>query len=432
MPNLSIPDSVFENAAGQFPTPFHLYHEEGIRNRAKLLQQAFSWCPDYKEYFAVKALPNPSILQILKEEGCGVDCSSETELMLAEALGFHGNDIMFSANAMPNHEFAYARSLQAIINLDDYTHIQVLKDNGGIPDCICCRYNPGGNFTIGTFVMGNPGEAKYGFTYEQLREGLAELKKLGASSFGLHAFLSSNTIDNAYYPKLARILLTCLHDLSIETGLKPAFINLSGGIGIPYLPDDPAPDVLQIGKEVQKVYEQIFPNGGIAIKTELGRWMTGPEGWLVSHAIHHKDTYRHYIGLDACAVNLMRPAMYGAYHHITVCGKKDAPLDHVYDVTGSLCENNDKFAIQRALPEIQEGDLIIIHDTGAHGYSMGYNYNGRLRSAEILYTKEGDYRIIRRAETPLDYFSTLDVNECYHQLVSVNQKHFSDKQIEHP
>ncbi len=423
MPNFSCPDTVFEQAAQQFSTPFHLYSEKGIRERARLLNQAFSWCKDYKEYFAVKALPNPSILRILKEEGCGVDCSSETELMLAQGLGFSGNEIMFSANAMPNDEFTYARKLGATVNLDDITHIDILKSHGGIPECVCCRYNPGGSFKIGTFVMGNPGEAKYGFTYEQLREGLKKLKEYGATSFGLHAFLSSNTIDNAYYPTLARILLSCLKDLANETGLTPAFVNLSGGIGIPYQPQQEAPDVMKIGAEVQRVYNDIFPEGGIGIKTELGRWMTGPEGWLVTHAIHHKDTYRHYIGLDACAANLMRPAMYGAYHHITVCGKRNAPCDHIYDVTGSLCENNDKFAVERPLPEIQEGDIVVIHDTGAHGYSMGYNYNGRLRSSEVLWTENGDFRLIRRAETPKDYFSTLDIDEFYTDFQQIVENH---------
>ena len=416
MPNFSLSDDVFQQAAAQFPTPFHLYHEEGIRTRARTLNQAFSWCPDFQEYFAVKALPNPSILRILKEEGCGVDCSSETELMLAEALGFSGRDIMFSANAMPNEEFDHARRLNAFVNLDDITHIDILKDHGGITETVCCRYNPGGDFRIGTFVMGNPGEAKYGFTHDQLLEGLTRLSQLGAKRFGIHAFLSSNTIDNAYYPTLAGILFRTAVEMSEKTGLEIAFINLSGGIGIPYQPSQEGPDVLKIGEEVRKVYQDIFGSSGPAIKTELGRWMTGPEGWLVTHATHRKDTYRHYIGLDACAANLMRPAMYGAYHHITVVGKRNAPLDHVYDVTGSLCENNDKFAIERPLPEISMGDIVVIHDTGAHGYSMGYNYNGRLRSAEILYQADGSFRMIRRAETPQDYFATLDMDPCAAKL----------------
>ena len=410
MPNFSLEDRVFEEAAEAFPTPFHLYDEAGIRENARALKAAFAWCEDFQEYFAVKALPNPAILRILKEEGCGVDCSSDTELTLAAACGFFGRDVMFSANAMPDEEFDHARAMDAYINLDDISHIDILAKHGGIPETVCCRYNPGGDFMIGNAIMGNPGEAKYGFTYEQLREGLKRLKALGARRFGLHAFLSSNTVDNGYYPTLAKILFTCGRELAEETGLTLAFINLSGGVGIPYLPDQEKTDIRLVGEGVRRAYEAIFPEGGVAIKTELGRWMTGPMGWLVTRATHHKDTYRHYIGVDACAVNLMRPAMYGAYHHITVCGKRDWPCDHVYDVTGSLCENNDKFAINRALPRIDEGDLLVIHDTGAHGHAMGYNYNGRLRSAEILYTKEGDYRMIRRAETPQDYFATLDID----------------------
>ncbi len=416
MPNFTLPDSVFEEAAARFPTPFHLYDAEGIRQNARALNAAFAWCEDFQEYFAIKALPNPAILRLLKEEGCGVDASSETELMLAEATGFKGRDIMFSANAMPDGELAYARRLGAFVNLDDISHIDILQREGGIPETVCCRYNPGGSFAIGTQIMGNPGEAKYGFTYPQLQAGLKRLKELGAKRFGLHAFLSSNTVDNGYYPALAKLLFTCGRDLADETGLELAFINLSGGVGIPYRPEEEKTDIMAVGEGVRRVYEAVFPQGGVAIKTELGRWMTGPMGFLVAHATHHKDTYRHYIGLDACAANLMRPAMYGAYHHITVCGKRDWPCDHVYDVTGSLCENNDKFAIQRALPRIDEGDLIVIHDTGAHGFSMGYNYNGRLRSAEILYEGEGRYRLIRRAETPRDYFATLDGDECFQLL----------------
>lgn len=410
MPNFSLEDRVFEEAAAAFPTPFHLYDEAGIRKNARALNEAFAWCGDFQEYFAVKALPNPAILRILKEEGCGVDCSSETELTLADACGFSGRDVMFSANAMPDEEFDHARAMGAYINLDDISHIDILARHGGIPETVCCRYNPGGDFKIDNAIMGNPGESKYGFTYPQLQEGLKRLKALGVRRFGLHAFLSSNTVDNGYYPTLAKILFTCGRDLAEETGLTLAFINLSGGVGIPYLPEQEKTDIRLVGEGVRKAYEAIFPQGGVAIKTELGRWMTGPMGWLVTRATHHKDTYRHYIGVDACAVNLMRPAMYGAYHHITVCGKRDWPCDHVYDVTGSLCENNDKFAINRALPRIDEGDLLVIHDTGAHGFAMGYNYNGRLRSAEILYTQEGGYRMIRRAETPRDYFATLDID----------------------
>lgn len=410
MPNFSLTDQVFEQAAAQFPTPFHLYDEAGLRQNARDLNKAFSWCKDFEEYFAVKALPNPAILRILKEEGCGVDCSSATELMLAEACGFSGRDIMFSANAMPPEEFEYAARLGAYINLDDITHIDLLEEHGGVPETICCRYNPGGDFKIGTAIMGNPGEAKYGFTDAQLREGLKRLKQMGVKKFGLHAFLSSNNTDTNYYPTLAKILFATGRDLAAETGLELAFINLSGGVGIPYLPDAEKTDIMAVGEGVRQAYEAVFPQGGVAIKAELGRWMTGPIGWLVTHAIHRKDTYRHYIGLDACAANLMRPAMYGAYHHITVCGKRDWPCDHVYDVTGCLCENNDKFAVARALPRIDMGDLVVIHDTGAHGHAMGYNYNGRLRSAEVLRKEDGSFQLIRRAETAQDYFATLDID----------------------
>lgn len=408
MPNNSLSDRVFEQAAARFPTPFHLYDEQGIRDRARRLKAAFSWCPDFREYFAVKALPNPAVLRILGEEGCGLDCSSATELMLAERCGFRGDAIMFSANAMPPEEFDQARALDAYINLDDLSDIDLLLAHGGIPETVCLRFNPGGDFAIGNTIMGNPGEAKYGMPADQLEAGLFRLKSLGAKAFGLHAFLSSNTMAPSYYPELAGILLRLGKSLSEKTALRFAFINLSGGIGIPYRPDQSEVDVRAVGNAIRQVYEAECPAGGVAVKSELGRWMTGPCGWLVTRAVHEKKIHRDYIGVDACAVDLMRPAMYGAYHHITVCGKRDQPLDHVYDVTGCLCENNDKFAVQRPLPEIHPGDLLVIHDTGAHGYSMGYNYNGRLRSAEVLRTRDGDFRLIRRAETPADYFATLD------------------------
>ena len=407
MPNFQLSDAVFEQAAERFRTPFHLYDEAGIRARARALNAAFSWNPDFREYFAVKALPNPAILTILKEEGCGADCSSATELTLAERCGFRGDQIILSANAMPPEEFSQARALGATVNLDDLTDVPTLKSHGGIPETVCLRYNPGGDFAIGNTIMGNPGEAKYGMMPGQLREALRELKREGVRTFGLHAFLSSNTREESYFPELAALLLKLGKELAAETGLRFGFIDLSGGIGIPYRPEDPAPDIAAVGEGVHKAFEVLCPEGGVGIKTELGRWMTGPFGWLVTRAVHEKRIYRDYIGVDACAVNLMRPAMYGAYHHITVCGKRDWPADHVYDVTGSLCENNDKFAVERKMPEVVPGDLLVIHDTGAHGHAMGYNYNGRLRSAEILYTAEGDYRMIRRAETPEDYFATL-------------------------
>ena len=413
MPNFSLSDEVFVRAAQQFPTPFHLYDEQGIRERARRLNAAFAWCPDFREYFAVKALPNPAVLRIMKEEGCGLDCSSATELTLAKACGFSGEEIILSANAMPPEEFAQARKLGAFINLDDISDIDLLRTHGGIPSTVCLRYNPGGTFSIGNTIMGNPGEAKYGFTLPQLKEGLSILKAEGVTDFGLHAFLASNTIDPDYYPGLAEVLMTLGKELAAEFGLRFAFVDLSGGISIPYRPEEQEPDIEQVGEGVRRVYEKLFPEGGVAVKTELGRWMTGPCGWLVTHAVHEKKIYRDYIGVDASAVNLMRPAMYGAYHHVTVCGKRDWPADHEYDITGSLCENNDKFAWERKLPEISLGDLLLIHDTGAHGSAMGYNYNGRLRGAEVLYTAEGGYRLIRRAETAADYFATLDVDPAY-------------------
>ena len=410
MPNFSLPDEVFIRAAEQFPTPFHLYDEAGIRATARALQKAFSWAPDYKEYFAVKALPNPRILEIFKEEGCGLDCSSECELLLAERTGFSGHDIMFSANAMPAGEYDHASALGAIINLDDCSDIDLLAAHGGIPDTVCVRYNPGGDFHLGNAIMGSPGDSKYGWMKAQLPGGLKRLKEMGATGFGLHAFLASNTTDNGYYPKLAGILFDLGAEMEKECGMPLRFINLSGGVGIPYRPEAAGADIQAIGEGVRREYIRVFGDpaqGRVAIKTELGRFMTGPHGWLVTHVVHEKKIYKDYLGVDACAANLMRPAMYGAYHHIHICGKRDAPADHLYDVTGCLCENNDKFAIDRLLPETQIGDLLVIHDTGAHGYAMGYQYNGRLRSAEILYTKGGDFRMIRRAETPEDYFATL-------------------------
>ena len=400
----------------QYPTPFHLYDEKGIRENARKLRQAFAWNPGFKEYFAVKATPTPAILKILREEGCGTDCSSLTELMLADRCGFRGSEIMFSSNDTPAEEFRLAARLGATINLDDFTHIDFLKETiGTIPETISCRFNPGGTFSIGASnegfqVMDNPGEAKYGFTRPQLTEGFKKLKALGARRFGLHAFLASNTLSNAYYPTLAGILFQLAVELQAETGCRIAFINLSGGVGIPYRPEQPANDILAIGEGVRRKYEEILVPAGmgdVAIFTELGRFMLGPYGCLVTTATHFKHTYKEYVGVDACAANLMRPAMYGAYHHITVMGKEDAPCDHKYDVTGALCENNDKFAVDRMLPQIERGDLLVIHDTGAHGFSMGYNYNGRLRSAEVLLREDGSTQLIRRAETPDDYFATV-------------------------
>ncbi len=419
MPNFSLNDQVFFDAAAQYQTPFHLYTESGIRQTARELNNAFAGVPEFREYFAVKALPNPAILRILKEEGCGVDCASATELMLAEACGFAGEDIMFSANDVPPEEFLMARKLGAYINLDDITHIEPLRQNGGIPEELCLRYNPGGAFRIGNTIMGDPGDAKYGMTLAQLSEALHILKGYGVKRFGLHSFLSSNTTDPAYYPTLALLLFELGRDLMEQTGLVLSFVNLSGGIGIPYLPDAPKADIQAIGAGVAEKYHEVFTRRGIqgvAIKSELGRYMTGPNGWLVTHIIHEKNIYKHYLGLDASACDLMRPAMYGAYHHITLPGKEHLPHDQQVDVTGNLCENNDKFAIDRMLPKAQPGDLLVIHDTGAHGLSMGYNYNGKLRCKEVLLREDGSFALIRRAETPRDYFATLDVDPAWQQL----------------
>lgn len=400
-----------QEIAAQFPTPFHLYDEAGIRRTARALRQAFAWNPGFKEYFAVKATPNPFILRILREEGCGADCSSDTELMLAHAVGFAGEEIMFSSNNTPQADFVRANKLGAIINLDDYTLIESMEQACGVPQTVCCRYNPGGQFAIGNEIMDQPKDAKYGMTREQLTQAYRVLMQKGARHFGLHAFLASNTLTNAYYPTLARILFTVAVELHRETGAHIAFINLSGGIGIAYRPNEEENDISRIGEEVRAAYEGILVPAGmgdVALYTELGRYMLGPHGALITRACHEKHTHKEYIGVDACACNLMRPAMYGAYHHITVLGKEDAPADHVYDVVGSLCENNDKFAIDRPLPRIDRGDLLYIHDTGAHGHSMGYNYNGKLRSAEILLHEDGSVQLIRRSETPADYFATLD------------------------
>ncbi len=408
MPNFSIEDAVFEKAAQQFPTPFYLYDEAGIRETARLVNQAFAWAPGFKEYFAVKALPNPEILKILLEEGCGLDCSSETELILARRLGVRGEGIMFSANAMPPHEFALARGLDALINLDDPSDIDILAENGGIPETICLRVNPGPQLAGENRFMGSPEESKFGWMPQDLAAGLARLKALGAKRFGLHAMLASNSLDPGYYPAQADYLFGLGRELQQQTGLSLAFVNLSGGIGIPYRPEDKPVDILAAGEGVKAAYQRHF--GGerqVSVKTELGRFMTGPHGFLVTRAVHRKDGHKVFIGLDATAANLMRPAMYGAYHHATVPGREHLPKTLTADLTGSLCENNDKFAINRQLPPIEKGDLVVLHDAGAHGWAMGYQYNGRLRSAEVLRQQDGAFRLIRRAETPEDYFATL-------------------------
>lgn len=404
-----------------YPTPFHLYDEKGIRANVKALKEAFSWNPGFKEYFAVKATPNPFLIQILQEYGCGCDCSSYTELMLSEAIGAVGENIMFSSNETPAEEFVYADKLGAVINLDDFTHIDFLeKAIGHIPETISCRFNPGGLFKISNDIMDNPGDSKYGMTPKQLAEAFKILKNKGAKEFGIHAFLASNTVTNEYYPMLAKILFEQAVKLQRETGVHIKFINLSGGIGIPYTPDQEPNDIRVIGDGVRRVYEEVLVPAGmgdVAIYTELGRYMMGPYGCLVTTAIHEKHTYKEYIGVDACAVNLMRPAMYSAYHHITVMGKENQPCDHKYDVVGSLCENNDKFAIDRMLPKIERGDHLVIHDTGAHGFSMGYSYNGKLKSAELLLKEDRSVQMIRRAETPADYFATFDCFEIGNKLL---------------
>ncbi|MGN0607429.1 MAG: diaminopimelate decarboxylase [Oscillospiraceae bacterium] len=402
-----------EEIAKQIPTPFHIYDEKGIRENARKLMKAFAWNKGFKEYFAVKATPNPFILKILKEEGCGVDCSSLTELMMSDACGFSGdkNEIMFSSNVTPAEDFQLAYKLNAIINLDDITHIDFLEKVAGIPETICCRFNPGGLFQIENQIMDTPKDAKYGFTKEQLIEGYKILKAKGVKKFGMHAFLASNTVSNDYYPTLAEILFKTAVEIKELTGISISFINLSGGVGVAYRPDQTPNDIMVIGEGVRKAYEKILVPAGmgdVAIFTELGRFMLAPYGHLIAKAVHEKHIHKEYIGLDACCVNLMRPAMYGAYHHITVLGKENAPCDHMYDVTGGLCENNDKFAIDRMLPKIDIGDYVAIHDTGAHGFSMGYNYNGKLRSAEVLLREDGSFEMIRRAETPDDYFATFD------------------------
>lgn len=396
----------------EYPTPFHLYDEKGIRENAEAVNEAFAWNPGFREYFAVKANPNPFLINILKEYGCGVDCSSLTELMLSHTLGFSGEDIMFSSNDTPAKEFAYAAQLGATINLDDITHIKCVEDTvGKLPKTMSLRYNPGGVYQISNGIMDNPGDAKYGMTKDQLFEAYSIMRDKGVERFGLHAFLVSNTVTNDYYPTLARTLFELIVEVKEKLGISISFVNLSGGVGIAYSPDQTPNDIRVIGEGVRKVYEEILvPNGlgNVAIYTEMGRFMMGPYGCLVTTAIHEKHTYKDYIGVDACAANLMRPAIYKAYHHITVSGKENEPCDHKYDVVGALCENCDKFAIDRMLPEIQIGDILIIHDTGAHGYSMGYNYNGRLRSAEVLLHEDGSTQLIRRAETPRDYFRTFD------------------------
>ena len=406
-----------QEIAREIPTPFHLYDEAGIRENARAVKEAFSWNPGFREYFAVKATPNPYILSILKEEGCGCDCATYTELLLAQTCGFREKDIMFTSNVTPELDMKTAFDMKAYINLDDASHAEfMLQTCGGVPETICCRYNPGGSFSCGNTIMDMPRDAKYGMTEDQMAGVFSRLMQLGVKNFGIHALLVSNAVGNEYYPEVAAQLFRLAVRLTNATGAKISFVNLSGGIGVDYRPEQPRCDIAAVGEAVRRKYEEILVPAGmgdVAIFAELGRFMLAPYGLLISKVLHQKHIYKTYLGLDACAADLMRPAIYGAYHHISVLGKEDAILDHVYDVTGGLCENNDKFAIDRSLPGVEIGDLLAIHDTGAHGHSMGYNYNGKLRSAEVLLREDQSYQLIRRAETPADYFATLDFSPFY-------------------
>lgn len=414
--------------AERYPTPFHLYDEAGIRRNAEAVLEAFSWNPGFREYFAVKANPNPSVVRVLTDLGCGCDCSSYTELLLADALGVTGERIMFSSNDTPAGDFRLARGLGAVVNFDDISHIPFFEEVAGpVPATVSCRFNPGGLFRLANGIMDNPGESKYGMTEPQLFEAYRMLRDRGAREFGLHAFLASNTHGDDYYPALARILFELAVRLSRECGVHVGFVNLSGGVGIPYRPDEEPCDIAAIGEGVRRAYEEVLVPAGmgdVAVYAEMGRFMTGPYGCLVTRAIHEKRIHKDYLGVDACAVDLIRPAMYGAYHHITVMGQAGGPdksgweATRTYDVTGCLCENNDKFAVDRELPEVDLGDLLVIHDTGAHGHAMGYNYNGRLRSAEVLLHEDGSTELVRRAERPADYFATLDATELGREVLA--------------
>ena len=408
-----------EKLAEKYPTPFYVYNEKGIRDTVRSINKAFAWNKGFREYFAVKATPLPGILKIMKEEGCGTDCSSYPELLLSDVCGFKGHEIMFSSNDTPVKDMQEAYKLGAIINLDDFTMIDFLEQVAAIPETICCRFNPGGVFALGNDIMDNPGDSKYGMTRDQLREAFKILKAKGVKHFGIHAFLASNTVTNEYYPELARQLFQLAVDMKKETGVAVDFINLSGGVGIPYRPEQTPNDIAVIGEGVRKVYEEVLTPAGmgnVSLFTEMGRFVTGPYGALVTKVLHFKHIYKEYVGVDACAANLMRPAMYGAYHHITVLGKEDQPCDHTYDITGGLCENNDKFAIDRKLPKIDKGDYLFIHDAGAHGSAMGYNYNAKLWCAELLLKEDGSVELLRRAETEKDYFATLDFTGLFKDL----------------
>lgn len=404
-----ISKEALDNITAEYPTPFHLYDEKGIREKARALNQAFSWNKGFKEYFAVKATPTPAILKILQEENCGVDCATEVELLMSHKMGF--TDIMFSSNDTPAQEYVYAKEVGATINLDAYEDIAFLKEVAGLPETISLRYNPGGVFALGTDIMDHPEESKFGMTKDQLLQGFKELKEAGVKEFGIHSFLASNTVTNDYYPVLARQLFELALEIREKTGVTLSFINLSGGIGVNYHPDQEPNDIALIGEGVRKAYEEVLTPAGmgdVKIFTELGRFMLAPHGLLVTKVLHRKETYRKYVGVDASAVNLLRPAMYGSYHHITNMDNPNGNEKEVVDVVGGLCENNDKFAVQRELPLTKIGDTLVIHDAGAHGFSMGYQYNAKLRSAELLYQEDGTIRLIRRAETPSDYFATVE------------------------
>ena len=399
-----------EHIVRKYPTPFHLYDEKGMRDNAKRLVKAFSWAPGFREYFAVKACPNPAIMKILRDEGFGSDCSSMAELVLAERVGITGENISFSSNDTPAEEYVKARELGAIINLDDISHIPFLERHAGIPELISFRYNPG-PLRGGNAIIGHPEDAKYGFTREQIFEGYRLVRKKGVKRFGLHTMVASNELNPDYFVDTADMLFDLAIEIHRELGIRLEFVNLGGGFGIPYLPEEKAIDMEYVSGHIRNLYDKKIRHAGLHplnVVMESGRMITGPYGYLVSRVLHIKNIYKSYVGLDASMANLMRPAMYGAYHHITVLGKEGRPYDHRYDVTGSLCENNDKFAVERMLPEIEVGDLLVIHDTGAHGHAMGFNYNGKLRSSELLLKPDGSVEMIRRAETLDDYFATLD------------------------
>lgn len=422
---LPVTEAKLKEIIEQFPTPFHMYDEKAIRENVRRLTAAFKWAPGFKEYFAVKATPNPYILSVLREEGVGADCSSLAELILSEQAGIVGEGIMFTSNDTPWQEYQKAKDLGAIINLDDITHIEYLEKHVGIPEIISFRYNPGPLLKSGNTIIGYPEEAKYGLTRPQLLQAYQIMKDKGVKRFGLHTMVISNELNPNSFVATAEMMFDLAIEIKQLTGVAVEFINLGGGIGIPYKPEQQPVDLELVGREIKRIYEEkIVPNGlhPLKLAMECGRMITGPYGYLVATVMHKKEIYKNYIGLDACMANLMRPALYGSYHHITVVGKENLPCDHVYDVTGSLCENNDKFAIDRQLPKMEPGDIVVIHDAGAHGHAMGFNYNGKLRSAELMLRPDGSVKVIRRAETLEDYFATLDVFQNEYSLAAASKK----------